>query len=220
MKITLGLYWRAAHARMIRAARVFAPTSSVRLALIDSLVVAAVFFLIVRWTIHHAGSLSLFFWEERGALLLTPLIVVLLLGMYFSGLYERKRVESRIYLLQQLGFSAGVALISQALFSYIHSGLVLPRNLAMYGLLACVISLFGWRLLRDAMRTHFDGTGTVMILGTDVTSHRVASHIASHPALHLDVICSLTNNPEDAVPGPYWVVLTIFAKLLSECVRT
>ena len=182
---------------MIRAARVFVPTNSIRLAVIDALVIAAVFFLLVRLTVFMDPSL--FFREEHGAIRLAPLIAIMLLAMYFSGLYERKRIESRIYLLQQLALAAGVALISQALVSYLYDRWMLPRNLALYGLLASILVLFGWRLLRDALLSRLEGTGTVLILGTGETGHRVARHIASHPALHLNVVGSLTNCPESGV---------------------
>lgn len=182
---------------MIRAARIFVPTSSIRLAFMDALVMSAVFFLLVRFTVFMDPSL--FFREEHGAIRLMPVIAIMLLAMYFSGLYERKRIESRIFLLQQLGFAAGVSLIFQALVSYVDDRWMLPRNLAFYGLLSSLLALFGWRLLRDAMLSRLEGTGTVIILGTDETGHRVARHIASHPSLHLKVAGSVTNRPEHAV---------------------
>src|SRR5580693_5896093 len=117
---------------MIRAARIFSPTSLIRLALVDAAVVTAVFYLLVRRTL--PVDPSVFFIDERGAIRLVPLVAILLLTMYFSGLYESTRIGSRIYLLQQLSLCAGVGLISQAIVSYIHVGWTLPRNLALYGL--------------------------------------------------------------------------------------
>jgi lipopolysaccharide/colanic/teichoic acid biosynthesis glycosyltransferase len=183
---------------MIRAARIFAPARSIRLAAIDAFVVVAVFFLLVRKTV--AVDPSVFFLEEGGAKRLAPLVAILLLTMYFNGLYERKRIASRIYLLQQLSLCAGVALISQAFVSYIYEPWTLPRDLVLYGLLAGTVAIFAWRLLRDALLSSLEGTGTVLILGTDETARRIVRHITRH-ARHLSVAGCLTNSPEDA-PAP------------------
>ena len=177
---------------MIRAARIFAPISALRLALADAFVVALTFIAIVHFTV--AMDTSLFFLEERGALRLLPLIAVLILGMYFGGLYERKRLDGRIFLLQQLAFAGGIALVSQALIAWTYNPLLLPKNFVLYGLAASMVSLFCWRLLRDAILSNLEGTGTVLILGTDATGHRIARHIELHPALHLRVVGSLTNS--------------------------
>jgi lipopolysaccharide/colanic/teichoic acid biosynthesis glycosyltransferase len=182
---------------MIRAARIFSPNRLIRLALVDAAVVTAVFYLLVRRTVLIGPSV--FFFEERGAIRLVPLVAILLLTMYFSGLYESTRIASRIYLLQQLSLCAGVGLISQALVSYIHVGWTLPRNLALYGLVASIFALFGWRLLRNALLSWFEGTGTVLILGTDPTAVRIARHIARNSALHLSVAGCLTSDTENAV---------------------
>jgi lipopolysaccharide/colanic/teichoic acid biosynthesis glycosyltransferase len=179
---------------MIRAARIFAPTSSFRLALIDTAVIVAVFALLA------PGILLLdpltFFFDEDGIARLAPLAAILLLTMYFCGLYEGKRLAGRIWLLQQLAFCAGVGLISQALISYIYDPWTLPRNLALYGLFACIIALFAWRVLRDELLSRLDGTGTVLILGSDETARRVARHIYNNTALRLEVAGCLTNDAE------------------------
>lgn len=182
---------------MIRAARIFAPTSSIRLALVDAVIVAGVFFLLVPSTV-SVDSWQ-FFLEEHGAIRLAPLIAVLVLTMYLSGLYEYKRIASRIYLLQQLSLAAGIGLISQALVSYIYDPGTLPRNLALYGLLAATAVLFAWRLLRNAVLSRLEGTATVLILGTDATARRIARHIAGNSALPLSIAGCLTNHPEDAM---------------------
>lgn len=182
---------------MIRAARIFAPTSSIRLALIDAAVVAAVFFALVRSGVFVSPS---FFLSHGGSERLAALIAILILSMYVSGLYDRKRLGSRIFLFQQLSLCAGISLISQALIAWLYDPWTLPRNLALYGLLLCIFALFAWRMLREAILARFEGTGTLLILGTDLTAHRLARHIAGHPAQHLAVAGTLTNNPANAVP--------------------
>lgn len=184
---------------MIRAARIFAPTKSIRLAVIDAAVVVAAFVLLVRST--TTTDPSVFFLEAGGAIRLAPLVAILMLTMYFGGLYERKRIASRIYLLQQLSLCAGVALISQAFISYIYEPWTLPRDLVLYGLLAGTLALFAWRLLRDALLSSLEGTGTVLILGTDDTARRIVRHIGLYSAQHLSIAGCLTNNPEGA-PAP------------------
>jgi len=181
---------------MIRAARIFAPTSSFRLALVDAVVITAVFVLIVRWIVIE--DTWIYFIEDGGAARLAPLLAIFILTMYFSGLYERKHLQSRIFLLQQLGFCAGVGLISQAVVSYIYAPWTLPRSLALYGLVASIVVLFVWRVLRDFLLWRLEGTGTVLLLGTDRTVARLARHIASHPALNLTVAGCLTSSPESA----------------------
>jgi lipopolysaccharide/colanic/teichoic acid biosynthesis glycosyltransferase len=63
-------------------------------------------------------------------------------------------------------------------------------------LLACIFFLFGWRFLRDQLLARLDGTGTVLILGSDQTARRIARHIRNNPVLHLRVAGCLTNGPE------------------------
>lgn len=182
---------------MIRAARIFAPIGSIRLALVDAVVIAGVFFLIANWIVIE--DTTVYFLEDGGAVRLAPLIAILILAMYFSGLYERKQMHGRIFLLQQLGFCAGVGLISQALISYIYAPWTLPRSLALYGLMASLVALFVWRVLHDLLLSQLAGTGAVLIIGTDRTAHRLARHIANHPGLNLTVAGCLTNTPESAM---------------------
>lgn len=181
---------------MIRAARIFAPTSSFRLALMDALIVIAVFYLVAHWIV--IDDTMVYFLEDGGAARLAPLLVIFILTMYFSGLYEPKHLQGRIFLLQQLGFCAGVGLISQALVSYMKASWTLPRSLALYGLMASIVVLFLWRVLRDATLSKLEGTGAVLILGTDVTAQRLAEHIRRNPGLNLTVAGCLTNSPESA----------------------
>ncbi len=199
---------------MIRAARLFAPTSSFRLIVVDALVVAAAFYLLVRFLV-LGDPLVFFFGDDAGAVHLLPIVGVLLLAMYFAGLYSSRRVESRIFLFQQLTMCAGVALISQALITYLNDDWTFPRLLAMYGLIGCVVALFGWRVLRDALLSRLEGTATVLILGTDESSHRLARYIAAHPAQHLAIIGSLTDYPERAV-GPVLGGLADLRKVTAE----
>jgi lipopolysaccharide/colanic/teichoic acid biosynthesis glycosyltransferase len=182
---------------MTRAARIFAPTSSFRLALIDALVIVGVFYLIAHWIV--LDDTLTYFLNEGGAVRLAPLLVIFILTMYFSGLYERKHLQGRIFLLQQLGFCAGVGLISQAVVSYVRASWTLPRIVALYGLVASIIVLFLWRVLRDALLSQLEGSGGVLILGTDLTARRLARHIARNPSLNLTVAGCLTNSPESAM---------------------
>jgi lipopolysaccharide/colanic/teichoic acid biosynthesis glycosyltransferase len=182
---------------MIRAARIFAPTSSFRLAILDAVVIIGVFYLIAHWIV--LDDTLVYFLDDGGAARLAPLLAIFILTMYFSGLYERKHLQGRIFLLQQLGFCAGVGLISQALVSYINAAWTLPRSLALYGLVASIIVLFVTRVLRDAMLSQLEGNGAVLILGTDLTAQRLVRHIARNPGLNLTVAGCLTNTPESAM---------------------
>jgi lipopolysaccharide/colanic/teichoic acid biosynthesis glycosyltransferase len=182
---------------MIRAARIFAPTSSFRLAILDAAVVIGVFYLTAHWLV--IDDTLTYFLDYGGAVRLAPLLAIFILTMYFSGLYERKHLQGRIFLLQQLGFCAGVGLISQAVVSYVHAAWTLPRSLALYGLVASIVVLFVTRVLRDALLTQLEGTGVVLILGTDLTASRLAHYIARNPSLNLTVAGCLTNSPESAI---------------------
>jgi lipopolysaccharide/colanic/teichoic acid biosynthesis glycosyltransferase len=179
--------------------RPFAPSASFRLAMCDAAVVAASFFVLVQWTM--LIDPWIFFIEENGALRLAPVIVLLLLAMYFSGLYEQQPVTSRILLLQQLCFGIGVCLFSQAMISYVKQDWILPRSLALYGCLLSLFTLFAWRLLRDAVLNYRRRTPAILLLGTDPAVHRIARYIAQSPGLRLKVAGSLTNDPANAV-GP------------------
>jgi lipopolysaccharide/colanic/teichoic acid biosynthesis glycosyltransferase len=182
---------------MVRAIRLFAPESFMRVLLIDIALIAASFFV--------AGYPALFldpsiyFTEEGGAPRLAPIILSMVLAMYFADLYGRKPAASRILLLQQLSFAGGIALLSQALVAYLNPDWILPRMLTFAGVAVSIAAIFVWRLILAVIVSRMTGARAVLILGTGETVRRIARHIERNPELNYRIAGSLTGDSAGAV---------------------
>ena len=183
---------------MVRAIRLFAPESFLRVLLVDIVLISASFFVAGYPTLFLDPSL--FFLDEGGAPRLVPVIVSMVLAMYFANLYGRKQAASRIFLLQQLSFSVGIALLSQAIAGYLNPDWILPKALTFAGVGLSLAAIFVWRLILAVIISRMAGARVVLMLGTSETVHRIALHIERSPELNYRVAGTLTSNPAGAVP--------------------
>lgn len=142
----------------------------------------------------------LFFADEGGGRRLAALVAVTICAIYLAGLYARRPGASRIYRAQQLSLAAGMALLFEALLSWVAPDAILPRNLMIAGIALASVALFLWRALVDAVLQRFSGPRSVLFLGGGETLAELAAHVAAHPELNLSIAGSLTNDPAACVP--------------------
>jgi hypothetical protein len=141
----------------------------------------------------------LYFFEEGGSVRLAPLVVVMLLAMYFADFYGGQPETSRTHRAQQLSLVAGVALLFEAFLAWIDPGAILPRSLMTFGLVLGVATLFAWRTVLQTAIQRFSAVRAVLLLGAGETLRDLAKYIAEHPGLGLAVVGSLANEDARAV---------------------
>src|SRR5580704_19488305 len=102
---------------MTRIFRVFVPATAVVLLLSEILLITSAFIIAVYLTLDVDPWVNLI--DDGGLVNLIPVLVTILVGMYFNDLYSQFHVKSRIVLLQQLCLVMGGAFLIQGLLSYI-----------------------------------------------------------------------------------------------------
>ena len=128
-----------------------------------------------------AMDLDVFLLLDNGLIEILGVMVTLLLGMYFLGLYERIRVQSFPGLIQDLLLVFGVAFLVQAIASYSKTQIVLSRWVMLYGSAVGAIALLVWRTLYSIEVVRRSGRQGVLFLGDSPLVERVRDFIAGNP---------------------------------------
>ena len=126
-------------------------------------------------------ELDVFLLLDNGLIEILGVLITILLGMYFLGLYERIRVQSVPGLIQDLLLVFGVAFLVQAIASYSKTQLVLSRWVMLYGSGAGAIALLVWRSLYSIEVVRRSGRQGVLFLGDSPLVERVRDFIAGNP---------------------------------------
>ncbi|MCC6263484.1 MAG: sugar transferase, partial [Bryobacterales bacterium] len=126
-------------------------------------------------------ELDVFLLLDNGLIEIAGVMVTVLLGMYFLGLYERIRVQSLPGLIQDLLLVFGVAFLVQAIASYSKTQLVLSRWVMLYGSALGGIALLIWRSLYSIEVVRRSGRQGVLFLGDSPLVERVRDFIAANP---------------------------------------
>jgi exopolysaccharide biosynthesis polyprenyl glycosylphosphotransferase len=105
--------------------------------------------------------------------------------LYFSDLYERFRVRSRVTLLQQYCLVLGVAFLFQALLSYARWDVVLPKWMMVYGSLGVLFTVPAWRIFFAEAMARSVGAQRALFLGTSETARELVAALADRPELGL-----------------------------------
>src|SRR5258708_26895221 len=110
---------------MIRLFTVAVPSSVLALILSEAALVFACYVVAAYWTLEFSADIFL---TEAGGLWRIALVATLIvLGLYFSDLYESFRIRSRVALLQQYCLVLGVAFLVQAILSFGRLDVILPK---------------------------------------------------------------------------------------------
>lgn len=131
---------------------------------------------------------SYYFSEDHGWLRLGFITLSIVLGVYFIGLYERVRVESKRRLGEDLLLVFGVAFLLQALVSYTKAPLGMPRSAMIIGALVTLIFLLLWRSAYTAILVSTVGRQKILFWGHSSIASVIAKHILEHPEKGFDVI--------------------------------
>jgi exopolysaccharide biosynthesis polyprenyl glycosylphosphotransferase len=131
---------------------------------------------------------SYFFEEDHAWWRLGFITLSIITGMYFIGLYERVRVESRRRLAEDLLLVFGVAFLMQSLASYTRTPMAMPRTAMLGGAFGALVALILWRSLYTKILVSTIGRQRILFWGYGTTAEFVIQHIMDHPEKGFDVI--------------------------------
>ncbi len=135
------------------------------------------------WTLEFSADIFL---TQAGGLWRVALVAALIvLGLYFSDLYERFHIRSRIALLQQYCLVLGVAFLAQALLSYGRWDVVLPKWMMVYGSVGVLLLVPAWRIIFAEAMGRALGAQRLLFLGISPAADEIVERIADRPELGL-----------------------------------
>ena len=166
---------------MIQLFRVFVPSSIVGLLLSETLLTCGCFIAAIALDRREEWQLYLFY--EDGLLRVAAVTASVILGFYFTDLYESIRVRYRSLLMQQVCLVLGVAFLIQGFLAYVNADWRLPRWTMVTGSTLCLIVLPAWRILYSRMVLRLIGAERVLFIGSSGVNRQIAQRIAERPEL-------------------------------------
>ena len=186
---------------MTRLFRVFVPATALVLLAADILLTTSSFVLAIYFVLDVDPGVYLL--DDVGMACLIPVLLSVLVGMYFNDLYSQVYIKSRIILVQQLCLVMGVAFLTQGFLSYLTPSLRLSLRVMAVGGLLAVTSLFVWRILFSRFAIRVMGRDRILLVGGSPLLEDLAKHVELHPELGLQVAGYVddTHPQGQALPG-------------------
>src|SRR5580658_4343989 len=78
-------------------------------------------------------STETFLLDDNGLWRIALVVATVVMGLYFSDLYEDFRIKSRVLLVQQTSVMLGIAFVLQAVLNYWRSDFLLSKWTMVYG---------------------------------------------------------------------------------------
>ena len=170
---------------MTRIFRVFVPATAVVLLISEILLIGSAFIIAVYMTLDVDPWVNLVY--DGGLVHLIPVLVTILLGMFFNDLYSQFYVKSRIVLLQQLCLVMGGAFLVQGLLSYIVPDLRVSVHVMAWGSALAVVVIYFWRVLFSTFAIKVMGRDSLLMVGGSPLLEDIAAHLEEHPELGWEV---------------------------------
>jgi exopolysaccharide biosynthesis polyprenyl glycosylphosphotransferase len=148
-------------------------------------------------------DLEIFLLADDGWQRFLFLIVSLVIGIYFIGLYESIRVASRSRLIEDLLIVWGAAFLLQAMVSYTRTNLMLSRWIMITGSPMAISALVLWRIGYSQLILKVVGRERVLFLGDSPVARRLAPFIQEHPERGYAVIGCADYGGGDFEGQPY-----------------
>jgi lipopolysaccharide/colanic/teichoic acid biosynthesis glycosyltransferase len=179
---------------MIRLFKVSIPSSAVALILSEALLVFCCY-LLASWIVIDV-PLVVFLFDQGGYWYIGFETAVIIIGLYFSDLYENYRVRSRIRLIQQFCLVLGIAFLLQSLLGYANFGVLLPKDVMVYGSAAVMLVLPLWRIVFAALVWRSSGGQKLLFLGSSSAVQEIVERLAEKPELGMAPIGYLDSDPQ------------------------
>jgi sugar transferase (PEP-CTERM system associated) len=170
---------------MTRFFRVFVPDTAVVLLVADILLLTSAFILAVYFALSVDPWVNLIY--DGGFMHLVPVLLTILLGMYFNDLYSQYHVKSGIVLVQQLCLVMGGAFVVQGLLSYISPEMRVSSKVMAIGSVLGIVAVYFWRVLFSTFAIHVMERDRLLLVGGSPLLEDIAAHIEKHPELGLEV---------------------------------
>ena len=162
----------------------------------EAILVVACYVVAAYWTLEFSADIFLM---QAGGLWRVALVATLIvMGLYFSDLYESFRVRSRIALLQQYCLVLGVAFLVQALLSYGRWDVVLPKWMMVYGSVGVLLLVPAWRIVFAEAMGRALGAQRLLFFGTSPSAAEVVERMAERPELGLMPVGYLAEESDTA----------------------
>ena len=171
---------------MIRLFRVSIPSSVLALVITDAVLVFSCYLAAAYLTVE--SSVDVFLLEDGGWWRIAVVTGAVILGLYFSDLYEHYRVRSRIALLQQFSLVIGAAFLLQALLSYGRWDVILPKWLMVVGSLMVIVVVPLWRIVFLKLVWTAFGAQKLLFMGSSLAARNVVDAIVERPELGMLVL--------------------------------
>ena len=179
---------------VIRLFKVSVPASVIALIVSELVLLVSCYILAVYWTVEAP---DVYLWEDVGMWGVSFVVAVILMGLYFTDLYDDYRIPSRIALIQQFCLVLGVAFLIQALLNYGRLNfLVLPKWAMVYGSGLALVVVPLWRIAFAGLILKAVGTRTILFLGSSPVIGEIIARIFERPDLGLSSIGYLDNDPD------------------------
>jgi sugar transferase (PEP-CTERM system associated) len=170
---------------MTRKFRVFVPAPAAVLLVSEILLLTSAFILAVYFALDVDPWVNLVY--DGGFMHLVPVLLTILLGMYFNDLYSQYYVKSRIVLLQQLCLVMGGAFLVMGFLSYLSPVLRVSSRVMAVGSVLGIVAIFFWRVLFSTFAIHVMERDRLLLVGGSPLLGDIASHVEKHPELGLEV---------------------------------
>ena len=180
---------------MIRIFKIFVPTSILALLLSEIILLFSCYLAAVMMIAEMDPEVFLLY--DGGLIRITLLVAVELLSLYLLDLYTDVKVYSRILIFQEVCLVIGIALISQALLSYIKPEWIVPRWMMTVGSGFALVLLPSWRILYSRYMLRALGHKQVLFLGESVTLDELAAGLTARPELGFSVIGYINDNSHE-----------------------
>lgn len=164
---------------MIRALRVFVPTS-VFLLLVSEFILLTFCYVLAAFLFLEVDP-TVFLLYDGGFLRILPVVLTILFGLHFFDLYVEIGVRSGIILLLMICQAVGVAIVVEALIGYVSRDWMLPPRLTAYGSGFGIICLLGWRVLYGVFVSRALGAQRLLFLGRNAVVQAITEFLETHP---------------------------------------
>ncbi len=166
---------------MIRLFQISVSSSVLALILSETSLVFACYLAATYMSLSFSGDIFLL--EAGGLLRISLVSVTIVLGLYFSDLYERFRVRSKVALLQQYCLVVGAAFLIQALLSYGRWDVVLPKWTMVYGSIGVLVTVPLWRIFFAEAMARSVGAQRALFMRESETARQLIASFAERPEL-------------------------------------
>jgi len=168
---------------MIRALRVFVPTS-VFVLLVSEFILLSFCYVLAAFVVLEVDP-TVFLLYDGGLARILPVVLTVLFGLHFFDLYAEIGARSRMTLLLIICQAVGLAIVVHALVSYSSRSWRLPGWLMIYGSVFSIVCLSSWRILYGVIVSRAVGAQRVLFLGRNLVVQEIAEFLETHPEVGL-----------------------------------